>query len=337
MTLETAMQNGELMKRYKQPDTDILETYQQPAVEELKLKKLQLDLPMIQARIKQIQAKTAAIPQEIDIKYKNLLNKIKNDGIKNNLRAAAIDVSREANGIRLWGLQNTHQRGMMGLGIRQAQFGLNVDKMSQQDQHFWLKRLDSLGAKLDARIGASAKAVVAGQPQVQKAMDAMAQSLKTQIENARAYVLNMGDETYNDAFIDNELATGGLQRPSRMLGGQYGGMSLPNPGDVSYQYGGYPGLTPDAMATYMSRGAGMGTGQPAPLYMPGGAGVNPGNYVQQPVPSPQTRQVKMSPDGFGVIGGPKNSFNPLPIKASDKSPHNRLSGYTAREDKKTKP
>jgi hypothetical protein len=324
MTLETAMQGGELMKRYKQPDTDIFETYQQPEEQVLKMKKLKMDLPMIQARIDQIKAKTAAIPEEVKIKYGGLLEKIKDNKIKNSLRASAIDISREANGIRLWGLQNTHQRGMMGLGIRQAQFGLNVQKAEDMNVSKQIARLDKLGAALDKHIGASAKAVTLGQPQVNKAEDAMARALKSQIDNAKAYLQNSGNEDYNDAFVDNELQTGGFQRPSRMMGGQYSGMGLANPGDVNYQYGNYPPMNPQGMANLMGRGMGYNLNEPSPVYMGGGAGVNPGAYVQTPAPSPQTTQVTLKPNGVAFVTPQKN---PMKLRSTGSGTGTRIPDY----------
>lgn len=328
MTLETAMQGGELMKRYKQPDTDVFETYQQPEVEKLKADKLKMDLPMIQARIEQIQAKTKAIPQEVQIKYKDLLSKIENRRAATNLKGLAIQVQQEANGIRMWGLQRTHERGMMGLGLRQAQFGLNVDKFNQANQHWDTSRLDRLSALLDKHISSSAKGVQLGQPQISKAEDAMARALKSQIDSARAYTQNADNDDYNDQFIDSELAQGGLQRPSR---------GLPMPGDVSYNYGNYGGLTPEQMAMFMQRGAGYNAGVPSPLYgggaLAGGAGTYPGNYVTLPtqLPSPQQRQVLIRPNGAAFTY--KNSVQPIPIK-DDKGPHSRLGKYIAPETAK---
>lgn len=331
-TLETAMQDGTLMKRYKQPDTDVLETYEQPEEQRIKIQKLKLDLPMIQARIKQIEAKTAAIPKEVEIKYGNLLQKIKNDDAKNKLRAAAIDVSREANAIRKWGLEQTNNRGMIGLGIRQGQFNLNQARFDESQRQFWLRRIDALGSKLDARIGASAKAVTAGQPQVQHAMDAMAQSLKEQIDNAKLYLENMGNDDYNDAFIDHELQSGGFQRPSRMLGGQYQGLGPQFPGGVTYNYGDYQGLSPQDMAVYMQRGLGYNPGTPSPLYMNGGAGVNPGAYVQTPVP--QTRTVTMAPSGQAALG-PNGVKKPIRLQP-EKVAVTPIFDYGSKADKKGK-
>lgn len=307
VTLETAMQDGKLMKRYQNPDQITTETYEQPEKEALAIQKSKLDLPFLQARIDQVKAKTATIPQEIDLKYKGLMAKISDQKARNALRQAAIGVSQEANAIRMWGLQRTHQRGMMGLSLRGQGLELSKDKFAYAQKHDYIKRLDTLAKNLDAHIGKAATATQKGMPQVTKAEVDMAKALKQQIEAAKMYLDNSDNPDYNDAFINSELDEGGFtQRPSAMMG-------LPT-GAPTYNAGGYAGMTPDQMAAYMARGVGYNTGQPSPLYSGGvfadssGGGGVPQGYVASPAPAAggQQQTVKVAPSGFGFQTPGKN-------------------------------
>ena len=320
VTLETAMQDGKLMKRYQKPDIITSETYEQPEKQALEMQKLRLDIPFLQERINQIKAKTAAIPKEVDLKYKTFLNKVQDQNAKNALRQMAIGVSQEANNIRMWGLQRTHERGMMGIGIRGAQLGLAEQRFADKQKNDYIKRLDKLGAALDGHLGKAATAMQSGQPQVAKAELSMIEALKKQIDNAKMYVQNADNPDFNSAYIDTELDEGGFTgRPSRMLG-------LPT-GTPTYNAGGYAGLTPDQMAMYMSRAAGYNTGQPSPLYSGGvfaggGAGGVQQGYVpaQTPVAGGQPKTVKVAPSGYVAgAGGPgKYKARLDPTKTTEK-------------------
>ena len=329
VTLETAMQGDKLMKRYQNPDIITNETYEQPEKEALAAQKAKLDIPFLQARIDQIKAKTATIPQEIDLKYKKLFADIKNKDAVRELRRMAIGVSQQANSIRLWGLQNTHQRGMMGLSLRGQQLELGKQKFGYMQKNDYLERLDKLSKELDSHIGKAAKGQQLGQPQVSKAEMSIIESLKKQVDNAKMYVENSDNPDFNDAYVNSELDEGGFTgRPSRMLG-------LPT-GTPTYNAGGYPAMTPDQMAAYMARGVGYNTGQPSPLYGGGafaGGIPSPGGYVPQnagQVPAQgggQPRTVKVAPSGWvGGAGGP-GTYNARvnPTKTSEKDLRNFVS------------
>lgn len=343
VTLETAMQDGKLMKRYQRPDLVTTETYEQPEKEALAIQKAKLDIPFLQARIDQVKAKTAAIPQEVDLKYKGLMAKIADQKVKNSLRQLAIGVSQEANNIRMWGLQRTHERGMMGLSLRAQGVDMRQDEFSYRQRKDYIDRLDKLGKSLDGHIGKAAMATQKGMPQVTKAEVDMAKALKQQIEAAKMYLNNSDNPDYNEAFINSELDEGGfVQRPSRMMG--MGGMpGLVNPGDVSYNMGGYGGLSPEAALSYLGRGLGYNANAQSPLYSGGvfagnvpiqGAG---GALVGNPaVPvTPQagtTRTVTVPPIGANLIGA-NNAKKKIEGSLKGAEP---LYAHAARKDKETK-
>lgn len=329
VTLETAMQDGKLMKRYQRPDIVSTETYEQPEKEALAMQKARLDVPFLQARIDQVKAKTAAIPQEVDLKYKGLMAKISDQKAKNNLRQMAIGVSQEANNIRMWGLQRTHERGMLGIGLRAGQLDLGERKFSDKQKQDYIKRLDKLAGQIDSHIGKAAKGTQEGKPVVTKAEIDMATALKKQLEAAKMYVTNADNPDYNESFVNSELDEGGfVQRPSRSMG-------LPT-GTPTFNAGGYAGLTPDQMAAYMARGVGYNTGTPSPLY---GGGVfaggipSPGGYVaqnavQMPTQSGgQPRTVKVAPSGYVAgVGGPGKYRGRIdPTKTTEKDMSNYIS------------
>lgn len=326
VTLETAMQGDKLMKRYVNPDIITSETYEQPEKEALAAQKAKLDIPFLQARMDQIKAKTAAIPQEVDLKYKKLFADIKNKDASNALRRMAIGVSQQANSIRMWGLQNTHTRGMMGLSMRGQSLDLGERKFAQSQRDGYLKRLDDLSKELDGHIGKAAKGQQLGQPQVAKAEMAIIDALKKQVDNAKMYVQNADNPDFNAAYIDSELDEGGFTgRPSRMLG-------LPA-GTPTYNAGGYSAMTPEQMAAYMARAAGGNMQQPSPLYgggvfAGGGSGGVPQGYAatQAPATGGQPKMIKVAPSGYVAgAGGPgKYKARIDPTKTSEKDMSNYI-------------
>lgn len=324
VTLETAMQGDKLMKRYINPDIITSETYQQPEKEALAAQKAKLDIPFLQARMDQIKAKTATIPQEIDLKYKKLFADMKNKDATRELRRMAIGVSQEANSIRMWGLQNTHQRGMMGLSMRGQSLDLGERKFAESQKQNYINRLDRLGKDLDSHIGKAAKGQQLGQPQVSKAEMSIIEALKKQVDNAKMYVQNSDNPDFNDAYINSELDEGGFTgRPSRMLG-------VPE-GTPTYNAGGYAAMTPEQMGMYMSRAAGYNTEQPSPLYSGGvfaGGGSNgvPQGYAatQAPAGSGQTQTVKMAPSGYGFQTPSKNTQK---LRSTGQGASGRISDY----------
>lgn len=343
VTLETAMQDGKLMKRYQNPDLVTQETYEQPEKEALAMQKAKLDIPFLQARIDQVKAKTAAIPQEVDLKYKKLLADIKNKEASNSLRRLAIGVSQEANNIRMWGLQRTHERGMMGLSLRAQGVGMRQDEFAYRQRKDYIDRLDKLGKALDGHISKAATATQKGMPQVTKAEVDMAKSLKQQIEGAKMYLNNSDNPDYNDAFINSELDEGGFtQRPSRMMG--MGGMpGLVSPGDVSYNMGGYGGLTPQAALSYLGRGLGYNADAQSPLYsggvfagnvpIQGGGGALVGSPVVPGTPQTgTTRTVTVPPIGANLIGA---NGAKAKVQGSLKGAEPLLA-HATRKDKETK-
>lgn len=327
VTLETEMQDGQLMKRYQNPDLSTTETYQQPEKEMLNMQKLRLDIPFLKARIDQVNAKTAAIPKEIDIKYKGLMDKIADRNVKNNLRQMAIGVSQEANQIRMWGLKKTHERGMLGIGIRGGQLDLGQQRLAESQKQSYIKRLDKLAGQLDFHIGKAAIGTQKGMPQVVKAEVDMATALKKQIEAAKMYVTNSENPDYNESFINSELDEGGYsQRPSQRLG-------LPE-GNTTYNAGGYGQMSPQDMAAYMQRGMGYNTDALSPLYnggvfAGGRGGVPQGNAATQtPVSGSQPKTVKMSPSGFGFQTPAKNTQK---LRSTGQGASGRISDYVTQK------
>ena len=124
------------------------------------------------------------------------------------------------------------------------------------------------------------------------------------------------------------------------MGGMQG---LVNPGDVSYNMGGYGGLSPEAALSYLGRGLGYNANAQSPLYSGGvfagnvpiqGAGGaligNPAVPVTPQAGSPRT--VTVAPIGANLVGanGQKVKLGGS-LKAAEP-----LSAYATRKDKETK-
>ncbi|NBX51570.1 hypothetical protein EBT25_16975, partial [bacterium] len=271
-----------LQKRYMAPDIEQKMTYEPDIIQTAKAEKHKYEAPRIQAQIAKLKAETEAIPMKLKMSAQDLTSKIADRKDKANIARLLMDVRRQSNDIRAWGLSLANTRGQQMLGLRSRALDIAEGKVGKAQQAKLSEGITKMRTELNEYKAKYGKAMDEQRTAEGQQLAGIIGFLETQIsQNEQALTQFNSDEG-----LDFLLQSEGIQYTPPTAYPGYGGL------------GGYPGV-----------GYGGG-GYAAPAY--GGGGGTTYSVGGQPVSLDQLAAI-MAQGGYnaasnasvGKVGGAK--------------------------------